>query len=376
MIIKAGVLVDFGNSETRFRLLSGNLRYKGVLPNHFAKMKAGDSIVEEEGYFFKHGGLWWGAGEYARREFGKAGLKPTSQYSKVDQLTTALSMNLVFCECIEQLHNHFGVPYNSMEVTFTVSVLLPPMEHGRDSDKMKEIIRSITHVEMIKPYAITDGGFDFSIDENVRVTPEGVAAFFAACFHETEEGLVERPENAVYTKGLVLILDIGAGTTDMALIRDSRILSSSKRTLSMGGNTIMEKLRDLCDNDPEVKYDPEPEALEHIIETGTLPIGVGEIHVERLLNLAKDAYLDRLLREIIRYREGAGISLKDIKGVLAVGGGALPAIRDGEIVSPSLAANLVKSLKSDCPYIGEVSSCGQSVREMNIIGLEYLYKYT
>ena len=67
--------------------------------------------------------------------------------------------------------------------------------------------------------------------------------------------------------------------------------------------------------------------------------------------------------------------MREVKGVLVVGGGSLPSIRDGKVVSPAMSDVLINYFKELSPNIALMNTEGKNPRLLNIEGLQYIHKY-
>ena len=237
MKVNAGILIDFGNSETRMTLLSGGKSNTYILSNRFAILPAGYTVPAEynndKSNILCVGGVYYANGYLADREFEGQLLRPSAVQGKYEQLVTEISLNLVFIKALTELAKENNVGVNEIEASFNMSVLLPPLEHDTHINEMRKLIKGVTSVVSYLPVSFES---KFKI-EKLKILPEGVAAFFGVAFAEEDGNLVEVPENKEYCSGNVMIIDIGAGTTDIVLIKDTELVLDSKDTFSIGGNT-------------------------------------------------------------------------------------------------------------------------------------------
>jgi hypothetical protein len=65
-----------------------------------------------------------------------------------------------------------------------------------------------------------------------------------------------------------------------------------------------------------------------------------------------------------------------IKGLLVAGGGSLPSVRDGAVVSPAMAEVLISYLKTLAPRLEPLDVTGKDLRDLNIEGLMFMHKYS
>jgi len=284
MKIKAGLLIDLGNSETRMKLLVGGNEKTIELSNRFVELPAQYTIPKEyqnnktsiicvKGSYYAHGAL-------AEREFSDKLIRPSAVEYKTEQLVSELSLTMIFLNALIYLSEARGLPISDIEASFNVSILLPPLEHDVAAKNMKDMVKSIKRVQALLPFEV-----DKEIEiENVNVYPEGVTAFFGVYYAEHEGALVEVEENQEYSTGYVLVLDIGAGTTDVVLIRDTELVLNSKDSFNKGGNTVESNLR----TEIRRKFKFAPQSVTPIVSTGLLEEGTVVHKVEDLVTLSKE----------------------------------------------------------------------------------------
>ena len=372
MKVTAGILIDFGNSETRMTLLVNNKSKTIVLSNKFAALESGYTVPLEydndKTNVICVNGSYYASGALADREFAGQLIRPSSMQNKSEQLVTEISYNMALITAIRELSVGSGLSVSEIEPTFNISVLLPPMEHDIHIDTMKQLLKNVNSVTSYMPVEFT---CPVKIDK-VQVLPEGVAAFFGVYYTEQDGGLVEVFENLAFSTGNVLILDIGAGTTDVVMIKDTELVLDSKDTFSLGGNTVEGQLRKLL----RQKYGFTPSDISSIVERGELNDGNTVKDVSALVTSAKDMYSKMLMTHIHGYLERMSISMREVKGILVVGGGSLPSMRDGKVVSPAMSDVLINYFKELSPNISLMNTEGKNPRLLNIEGLQYIHKYS
>lgn len=372
MKIKPGLLIDLGNSETRMTLLVGDKAKTTILSNRFAALPPSYTIPEEynnsKTSILEYKGTYYANARLAEREFVGQLLRPYAVEYKTDQIVTEISLSLVFLHALIQLSEAYATPLDNLEVEFNVSVLLPPLEHDTQGEKMEEIVRSINTVNAILPFTVSKS---YDIGE-VKIIPEGVSAYFAVIFEEGLGTLLEVAENKEFQEGYVMILDIGAGTTDVVLIKDTELLLNSKESFKRGGNTVESNLIAEINR----KYKFKPQDIKSVIQTGILAEGSTEHDVSDLLTESKVKYTRILSPELSTYLERMSISLKEVKGILLAGGGSLPTVRDGVVVSDAMSKVLLEELQDKAPNIKIVSTLKLDPRYLNITGLKYIHQYS
>lgn len=390
MIVKAGLLIDFGNSETRVIVLSGQKAFRFNMSNKFAELSAGYRInskyANEKSTVFKVNNSYYANGQIVEREFQGLELRPSALQSKTNQLVTDLTINLAFIKALMVLAKAYNVPVSSLEVTFNVSALLPPLDHEVNEEKLKAKFMAMNNVSTLIPLQMD---IQFKV-EDANIHPEAVAAFFGAFYKEEgaqvtsvnsdivvfDNGqhisLVEVEENKQFMNGYVLVLDIGAGTTDVALFLDMELVERSKDTFNRGGNTVESIIR----NELKKKFGFVPTSMQRVISEGILEEGTTLHDVSDIVTMAKDTYSKAMLEDLRQYLERMTIPMQAVKGLLVAGGGSLPSIRDGQVVSPAMAEVLMGYLKTLAPRMEALHVEGKNLRDLNIEGLMYIHKYS
>lgn len=401
MIVNAGLLIDFGNSSTRVILLSGNKKYRFDMSNRFAGLPAGYQInnkyVNGKSSVFLANGSYFANGQIVEREFGGKELRPSALQSKTDQLTTELTINLAVIKALNILSQTYNVPVETLDVTFSVSALLPPLDHEVNEERLADLFRKVTEVSSLIPTPLKK---TVKIEEEVNIHSEAVAAFFGAFYNEL--GVIDNPQNEgksvdngdvlvldngkhivldevesnkKFMQGYVLVLDIGAGTTDIALFKDMELIESSKDTFTRGGNTV----KSVASQSIRKKfgYQPEPEMMDDVIRSGKLAESLEFHDVSDIVTSAKEQYSQATMEDIRQYLERMSIALPIVKGLLVAGGGALATIdENGNEVSPSMSKVLIQYLKTLAPRLEALDTEGKNLRELNINGLCTIHKYS
>jgi hypothetical protein len=372
MKVNAGLVIDFGNSETRAMVLANSKTIELTLSNRFAELTTGYAYPAKyhndlsNAFIYKNIGIV--NGQILEREFIDKQMRPSALQKKSDQYITELTLNLVLMRAMLELEKLYDVPLSQLEVKFKISVLLPPSEHDTHEEIFKDMVKQIKRVDMFVPKREI---LNFEITD-VNVYPEGFAAFFGVLFKEKNGDLLEVPENAQFTSGYTLVLDIGAGTTDVVLIRDSELILSSRDSFAFGGNTVDSHVESLC----RKEFGFSPQNVTNVVVTSTLVEGTVMHHVEHLVTEAKAHYAHTIKNCITRYLEKLGLPAREIKGFLIVGGGSVASVRDGVQVSPPMSQVMAKYLTELAPNTKIIDIGDVSPRKLNIIGLKYMHKYS
>lgn len=430
--VVAGLLLDLGNSKTRVSVIYGTRIFRFDMSNEFMEMprdyKIPATYRKGGAEMFAWGGSYFFNGSIVQREFANKKMRPSSTAGdKPKQITTELTLNLAFLRAVELLQWASGRTTNELDITFKLGILLPPLQLDTAVVPLANLLARYKEVHRLLPF---EAKYSFKVDPNPIVEGEGIAAFFGALYQAQDKVLLPdsqnksldkgdvltyqisepfdakvAPENSKFETGYVLVLDIGAGTTDVALILDSTIVDNSRNTFNYGGNTVKSSLTTSI----RKKFGFTPSDMDRVVKYGILDEGDYHHDVSDLVTQAKRDYADEMIVELLRYLEGlSGVSTRNLKGILVVGGGSMPSIAhvertfktdtiDGvpqqievrtlygdedsppvtavlETVSPAMSSVLVEYLKDSAPFLLELSIPEGSQRSLNIDGLEIIYR--
>ena len=174
-----------------------------------------------------------------------------------------------------------------------------------------------------------------------------------------------------YLIGNVLSLDIGASTTDLAIVKNGIYLDKSGQTYKNGGNIAREYLIDAIR--AQEGFDLPIEDAEIVIAEGRLQLGNGYKNVSEIVAEAKRHFAKSVANQMTGYFRKVNIPIQSIRAIVVSGGGSLQSQyidEDGEVVvtSKPMSFYITESLKEICAGV-EVESYGESPRLANISGL-------
>lgn len=371
---KLGVVVDLGNSETRVSVVSDTFNIDNLtLSNNYAVLKGGYKVPAEyrnaNSTIFRVDGVPYANGAIVQREFKSLAIKPNSLSYKTDQNVTKVTLNLILIQVLALLSKEKGVTIADLDVTFSLLLLLPPFEHATKASALKAKVKSINAVEVFSPFCIVK---PINIAE-VTIIPEGAAAFVGAMYNINGDKMEVVSQNEVFLAGDVLTIDIGEGTSDVVLIRDGDLVLESKETYTNGGS----KVAAICKRSlaMQLGYFPDDKAMLSVLQTGVLEQSE-PFYADDYLNQAKEEFGQGLTNFLIDYVQRHSVELRALKGLLVVGGGALPAIRDNAVVSPAMADILLKFIKSVSNNVGMMHIGNKNPRLLNILGAKIIYLFS
>lgn len=320
----------------------------------------------------------YAVGELQEKEFYQATIRPSAKRKKYDNDTTPLSYRMAFYEGARALLDINGVhDLTQVDVDWEVVTLLPPADIDRGADKIKAIITDIKEVTCKYP----DVKLDVKV-KSVNVLPEGFCAY-AGVLYDT--GLVFRKDYKFLKDETVLVLDVGAGTTDMLVIKDNKLVQNSRFTVDAGGNNIESKVKLAL---MQEGYQLDAKAISDGIITGKIKAGSKYIDIIDKVNNAKEVVAGKIIDSVVTYIEGADMMMSSIGYLIICGGGSIDDATDSGIHSlSSLIMNKFKDYVPNAELVtlpeqdtlvteddGDVKPVKQTIspRDLNLIGASIL----
>ena len=342
--VNVTLLIDLGNSETRAEVVFNGKSVKMQIPNSYCELQENYVIPEDyrndDSHVFGCAGEYIANGEIVAHEFENRSMRPTGLKHKSEQITSKYSIMMVMIKAIALISGNISTIPTDINWVFDIACLLPPDEQSNKDDvnSMKSMISEINEIQCVSPinYKVP-----VSIKE-IRIFPEGVVAYTAAMFSMRDGRAVANAENLKYRQGYTLVMDIGAGTTDLAMVFNGKFVAASKATIKIGGNYVEKS----CKREIRHKFGNAPTDMTEVIEKGVYTRGNERIIMDDVLILAKKNFAASLNKEIIEYLEVTQIPVHELKGLLVIGGGAIATERDGKVISESLAYPLCENIRS------------------------------
>lgn len=390
----AKLVVDLGNSETRVITMFGKNKKTGLarrkanrMSNRYAEYDPHIPIAEpvnaDNSSKFRARGTVNGidvdaeyvTGLLVDREYARNVIRPTATRKKYDNISTLLGLHVAFLEGYRAISAMQNVPIDQIDVDWQVTVLLPPGDTNIGAAKIAAILRSITEINFSMPEVhrkinIIEGG--------IRVIPEGFASYVSVVY---VPGGGYREGYEYLTEDNVLIIDIGAGTTDFTVIESGKPIENTKHTENQGGNNIASTFRYnyMSDSGTTLSMARAQEA----VVRGFVKDGARKVSVVEQLAQAKKTVASKLVNSLIEFFETTDYEPRSISYLLVVGGGAASSEVEG--VRP-IAEYLIDEMKRHSPNVGLVplpeevrpdgdggaSSVQVSPRNLNIKGAAIL----
>ena len=399
---EAKLILDLGNSETRGTVLFGKNEATGryneasfELSNRFATVKPDymppSDYSEETSTIFQINAKIgenpvtgvYANGEVQLREFNTSPIRPYAMDKKYESITTVLSFEVAMLQAMRALMSITRVTdYKQLAVDWSVFILLPPGDLKYGKSLMEDAVLSVKRVECAYP----DVDFDTRV-KRVVVLPEGYCAFMALLF---DKGCVVRPEYQYLAEETTLVIDIGAGTTDILIMKDKRIIESTMTTFEKGGNNVTQGVKRELRVKHGIKLN-ETDIIRGTV-TGIIKDGAKEVDICDIINDVKDSVASSIITDIQDFFEETEFPIRSISRLLVCGGGSVSSEDDIaenqniKAISESIIARLKRLSPNveliDIPVVSGTATTSDGVvtkvqrkmspRRLNIIGASIL----
>ena len=366
--------LDIGASSTRFVSENGRI---GVLPNNMVVIPLdqrvdlvpytnGDDVAEnlknaldvtitktsgDKSDFFPTRAL---IGQLAER-YSSNNVRPSVMQNKHKQQVNYISALTAAA--------YNKILYNLSDDMY-MYVALPPMEVKSAKDYVGSQFKGTFEVTFnkLQNTKVTINMVEVSCNEE---------AFMALLAFYFEMHGALREEAKEYARGYVLSLDIGASTTDLAVVKDMKYLEKSGQTYKTGGNVA----RDFVKNDIRAKYGYEPtdDETEAVMAEGRLQMGNSYVDMTESVNNAKAEFAKSIVRNIQSYFSIVGIPIQTIRAIVVSGGGSMQSEyvnESGQVIvtSDPISTFITEELHKVCSTV-DVVAYKKNPRQANAIGL-------
>lgn len=352
----ATLVIDLGNSSTKGLVLFGKDPQTGKyrerrfdLSNQFAMVNS-DYVVpsdysDETSTVLTIDAVVNGKavkgtycnGEVQQKEKSSGFLRPTATRKKYELDTTALSFELAFLYGYKAIMKMSRISdFTQLDINWKVVTLLPPGDVDNGKDKIEEIIRSIKSVKTSYPVC----NIDLNI-EKVVVLPEGYCAYVGVVY---DKGHVFRPDYKYLNDETVIIFDVGAGTTDCMLVKNGKLVQTSKHTVNKGGNNVFQIVKRSLELEG---LELEDEDIQRGVIVGFVKDGSKQKPISNIVNEAKAEVSQIIIKDFMGYLERTDIKVRSVGYVLVCGGGSMSDSECADI--RPLSEGLVNNFKELSP---------------------------
>ena len=244
-------------------------------------------------------------------------------------------------------------------------IALPPIEVKTAKEIVAEKFNGKYTVEFPKYM----GGL--AVKVNVISTTCAEESFLAMMSYFFKmEGTV-REEAKQYMSGNVLSLDIGASTSDLAIVKDGRYLDKSGQTYKTGGNVARDYLINSIRG--EYGFDLPLSDAETVMSEGRLKLGNTHKEVREIVSQAKRECARGIVQSMQTYFRQVDIPIQTIRAIVVSGGGSMHSQyvdENNEIVvtAEPMSSFITEAIKEICEGV-DVVNHGENPRMANITGL-------
>lgn len=328
----ATLVIDLGNSSTKGKVLFGKDSQTGKfrerefdIPNVFAPIDenyivspdyddATSTILrvntELNGRQIKGD---FCNGDLQVKEKPLCTIKPSASDKKYNLDSTVLSYRLAFLFAYKAIMNMQRISdFSQLDITWTVVTLLPPGDLDEGKAPLTELIQSIDKLEAVFPKV----DLPIKISKTV-VLPEGYCAYAGVVY---DIGCQFRPDYKYLTEESVLVIDIGAGTSDILLIKNNKLVQNSKYTITQGGNNVYQLVRRKL---RMMGLDLDDASIKVGIIKGEVKDGAKKISIVDIVNNAKLEVAQKIVSEIQDFFDLTDTKTRSIGYLLICGGGSM-----------------------------------------------------
>lgn len=349
----AKLVVDLGNSETRVKTMYGKTskgmprgklsyldnRYSTIPENKIQPFMDGGNYNEENSSIFEvENGLYYCNGDICNIELMLTSFRPTALEKKYESQVSKLTLINALKQGIVDVANFSNCDVDIVDVDWELYLLLPPEDIDLGAKKLAEMAMSIKHIDFILPNLHKDIRI-----KKVSVNPEGMCAFFGVIFKN--KGII-RPEYRylIEPNESTVIFDIGAGTTDILLVKGNKVVQSSRFTKEVGGNNIHRLVQRSLRNEGISLPD---EIVREGVNTGFVKSGSRIVDISKEIADAKQAVSMQLVDAVQEFFESSMINIRTISNILVCGGGA--ELSENEKIQPisNYIVNYMRRLSPD-----------------------------
>jgi hypothetical protein len=253
-------------------------------------------------------------------------------------------------------------PGEGMPDEIELYVVLPPAEVKTSTEAFSDEIKA--------EYTVTFNKIEKTVTfkiTNVYVYAESYMAILAYFFDSN--GKV-REKALRFAKGTVLSLDIGASTTDLAVVTDMKYLEKSGQTYRTGGNIARDIFIDAIRE--KYEFDMPIEAAELAIAEGRLQLGNSYVTCQEEVYEAKRGFALQIVEMMNGYFRKIGIPIQMIRAIVVSGGGSMAGSyvdSNGNVIATSepMSSFITTELSKVCDKT--VIEQFENPRMANIIGL-------
>lgn len=295
-------------------------------------------------------------GSMAER-YSPMNVRPSVQENKYKQQLSYAS--LIVASAINRLVYGLGEEFN-------LYVAVPPVEVKMAEKVFREKLIGEWEVQLPK-YGMNGAMTTLKI-KNVFCYAESHMSSISFFFNLNG---TQKEESKQYIKGTLLSINIGASTTDLAIIKDGRYIDNSGKTIPVGGNIAREHL--IGSVAEQYGFELPIEEAEKVVAEGRLMLGNSYVDASEMVNEAKRTLAEEIVNKLQFYFKQVNTPIQTIKAIAVSGGGSLTSLyyddnNEPVYTSEPMSSFVTEKLKDWCSTI-DVASYGEEARLADIKGL-------
>jgi hypothetical protein len=202
---------------------------------------------------------------------------------------------------------------NELDVEWHVVALLPPGDMTIGTEKLKSLLNS-TKIKFKQPSLDLSG---IKIN-SITVLPECFCAYIGTVYESL--GMIRSGYSEI-TKGITLVADIGAGTTDWLIVEDGHMVDNSRNTVEIGGNNVRAKVRSKIRE--QYGFKPTEVDTTQAIVRGYIKDGSKKINILNITDSAREEVAASISNELKDFLEEITYNMRRIDNFLVCGGGTV-----------------------------------------------------
>lgn len=375
------LFLDLGNSQTRGIVRAGlepgekKVHFAFARSNRFAIVRDEDQLreamrgdynnVTSTAFRVNHGDLvknFQGvhvSGELAELNYEKALKASVGSRPKHEQYKVYLAIVKAFDVALQWLtkfsKKNLTKAQIASQVDFKLVILVPPKQVNDATEMFTKVFvdNGVSYTDLF-----TNDDIALSVTD-LKVLPEGVSAYLAGSLSYST--MAPRPISKELANKRVLILDIGAGTTDVIASDKGVQMELVKATLPIGGNNIITRT--------QAKFnDVNGSDLSHVIfkdvlVNPTIMWGDRQIDVSKYVEIATADVADSILESIRDFFLNQNVDISTFNSLMIIGGGAM---KNG--MTRGISEALFDGLEEDLPEISLIDT--SQIKEPKFEGSE------
>ena len=312
-------------------------------------------------------------GELQSKDFSKGALRPSATIKKYSNDLTRYLVSTAILKAIEEISTMYKIDASELNLSWDIMALLPARDVARGTEPLIKMIKGIKRIHCVFPQ------MDYDVKINsVTVQHEGFCAYVGTVFNEDMTTRTEYKE-WLEPDATVLVLDIGAGTTDYMIIEGAVPLGSTKNTEAIGGNNVSSKVNMYLKDNYELPLSEQK--LQKAMQDGFIKDGKEKIAITQQISASQEIVARSIVNSCQQYLEANQVSPRTINGLLVCGGGAIKSMNENIAPLSQPILTFLRKLAPNVEIIGlptQVKNgeiCEISPRLLNILGASILMDF-